>query len=202
MGEAAESACHQLLLRLAGRLSDRLLWRFRDWLAAGALPELSHTVPLTLLRERIGLTTEEVRLLDGALRPHGADVGLISSIRELDQAPEPEYAFSPESPVRTGLGDSHSVLLSAVLHGRSDVGEVRACWRRYRGGPAARRVLLVDASTGAVRLTGELQRVQRALGEHDPCVEVLPPDIELPAYHRAALSASELLCTGGAPANR
>lgn len=199
MGEAAESACHQLLLRLAGRLSDRLVWRFRDWLAAGALPELSHAVPLTLLRERIGLTTDEMRLLDSALRPYGADIGLISSIRELDEAPEPDYTFSPESPTRGGLGDPHSVLLGAVLHGRHGVGDVRACWRRSRSGPAVRRVLLVEASIGVVSLTGELQRVQRALGEHDPCVEVLPPDVELPAYHRVALSASDLLCSGGMP---
>nr|BFE46961.1 hypothetical protein GCM10017745_03880 [Saccharothrix mutabilis subsp. capreolus] len=36
----------------------------------------------------------------------------------------------------------------------------------------------------------------RALGEHDPCVEVLPAGSDLPPYHRAALAASELVCTG------
>ena len=40
--------------------------------------------------------------------------------------------------------------------------------------------------------------MQRALGEHDPCVEVLPEDIAPPPYHRAALAASELLCVGAA----
>ena len=197
MGEAAESACHWLLLLLAGRLSDRLLWRFRDWLAAGALPELSHSVPLTLLRERIGLTTDELRLLDSALRPYGADVGLIRSIRELDEVPEPDFTFSPEPPTRTGLGDSHAVVLGAMLRDRPGIGEVRASWRRTRSGGMPRRILLVSTLNGAVALTGELQRVQRALGEHDPCVEVLPADMTPTAYHRAALAASELLCTGG-----
>ena len=159
MGEAAESACHWLLLRLAGRLSDRLLWRFRDWLAAGALPELSHSVPLTLLRERIGLTTDELRLLDSALRPYGADVGLIRSIRELDEVPEPDFTFSPEPPTRTGLGDSHAVVLGAMLRDRPGIGEVRASWRRTRSGGMPRRILLVSTLNGAVALTGELRNV-------------------------------------------
>jgi hypothetical protein len=100
MGDAAESACHELLLRLAGRLPDRQLWRFRDWLAAGALPELSQALPLTLLRERIGLTALECRILDASLRPYGADAGLLSSVREIDDVPELDYVFTPSSPIR------------------------------------------------------------------------------------------------------
>src|SRR6185436_14930829 len=30
--ERADAACHDLLVRLAGRLPDRLLWRLREWL--------------------------------------------------------------------------------------------------------------------------------------------------------------------------
>jgi len=56
--------------------------------------------------------------------------------------------------------------------------------------------MLVAASTDQVRLAGEVQRVLRALGEHDPCVEVVPIGMDLPPYHRAALAASELVCTG------
>ena len=29
--------CHELLLRLAGRLPDDLLWRYRDWAASDAI---------------------------------------------------------------------------------------------------------------------------------------------------------------------
>jgi hypothetical protein len=204
MGEAAESACHELLLRLAGRLPDRQLWRFRDWLAAGALPELSHVLPLTLLRERIGLVEDEFRLVDTALRGHGADIGLISSIRELYELPEPEFAFTahdPDNVGRNSLGDQLAVLLAALLRGRPSVGEVRATWRRPRqpagkGVVEVRRVLLVTAATDHAALTGELQRVQRAVGEPDPCVEVLPPGFAPLPYHRAGLAASELLCVG------
>jgi hypothetical protein len=205
MGEAAESACHELLLRLAGRLPDRQLWRFRDWLAVGALPELSHVLPLTLLRERVGLMDDEFRLVDIALRAHGVDLGLLSSVRELYELPDLEHSFSehdPEAPIRNSLGDQLAVLLSALLRGRSNVGEVRATWRRPRH-PAAhsgpievRRVLLVTASSDHAALAGELQRVQRAAGDPDPCVEVLPEGIATPLYHRAALAASELLCVG------
>jgi hypothetical protein len=202
MGEAAESACHELLLRLAGRLPDRQLWRFRDWLAAGALPELSHVLPLTLLRERVGLMDEEFRLVDIALRAHGVDLGLLSSVRELYELPELEYTFADHNPdARHTLGDQLAVLLAALLRGRPSVGEVRAAWRRpkYTGNPGpveVRRVLLVMASADHAALTGELQRVQRAVGEPDPCVEVLPEGVAAPLYHRAALAASELLCVG------
>jgi len=204
MGEAAESACHELLLRLAGRLPDRQLWRFRDWLAAGALPELCHVLPLTLLRERIGLLEDEFRLVDVALRGQGADSGLLSSIREVYDLPEPDYTFSahdPDNLGRNSLGDQLAVLLGALLRGRVGVGEVRAAWRRPRhaSGPVAveiRRVLLVTATDAHAGLTGELQRVQRAVGESDPCVEVLPQGFAPLPYHRAALAASELLCVG------
>lgn len=197
MGEAAESACHELLLRLAGRLPDRQLWRFRDWLASGALPELSHVLPLTLLRERVGLVDDEFRLVDTALRAHGADIGLLSSIRELDALPPLDHTFAEhdrDAP-RASLGDPLAVLLTALLRGRPAVAEVRATWRRSTHG-MVNRVLLVTAVADQPRLTGELQRVQRALGEADPCVEVLPVDWTPTPYHQAAFAASELLCTG------
>jgi hypothetical protein len=59
-------------------------------------------------------------------------------------------------------------------------------------------VVLVGAVAGWARLTGEVQRVGRALGDHDPCVEVLPVGVELTPYHRAALAAADLVCTGAA----
>lgn len=196
MSEAPEHACYELLLRLAGRVPDRQLWRLRDWLASGALPELSHTLPLTLLRERIGLTAAELRLIRVALVPHGADAGLISSLREVDELPPLDWTFNATGSSAESLGDPLSVLLGAVLRGRTTVGDVRGCWRRSGSDGTEKRVLLVTASAHWIPLTGELQRIQRALGEYDPCVEVLPPDIEPPPYHWAAFEASELLCTG------
>ena len=206
MGDAAESACHELLLRLAGRLPDRQLWRFRDWLAAGALPELAHVLPLALLRERVGLTLAEFELVQDAVSGQGADgvdLGLLNSIREIDEPVDTDYTFSADPPgsvERPGLGDPLAVLLGAFLSNRPGVGEVRGSWRVAAagapGGSAVKRILVVTASTGWAQLTGELQRVQRAVGEAEPAVEVLPTDMEPPVYHRAALAASELLCSG------
>jgi hypothetical protein len=186
--------CHELLLRLAGRLPDDVLWRFRDWAATDAVLVLARALPRTLLHDRIGLTDHEQRLLADALVPHGADRSAISSVKGLDELPDPRYTFSPESPERVSMGDPATVVLGATLRGRLGVGEVRSTWRLGEG--EARRVILVAATTEPARLAAELQRVLRALGEHDPCVEVLPAGMDLPPYHRAALAASELVCTG------
>ncbi|MBW4719760.1 hypothetical protein [Saccharothrix obliqua] len=185
---------HEVLLRLAGRLPDDVLWRYRDWAVTDAVPVLARALPRTLLHDRIGLTDHEQRLLVEALVPHGADLGAISSVEGLDEEPDPGYTFTPESPERVSMGDSASVVLGATLRGRQGVGEVRSTWRR--GGDGTRRIILVAATVEHARLAGELQRVLRALGEQDPCVEVLPVGLDLPPYHRAALAASELVCTG------
>jgi hypothetical protein len=186
--------CHELLLRLAGRLPDELLWRYRDWAASDAYAVLARSLPRTLLHGRIPLTDHEMRLLQDALVPYGAEPGAVSSVKGLDELPPTDYTFSPESPDRVPMGDSATVVLGATLRGRHGVGEVRSCWRI--GPSGVNRVLLVAATTGHARLTGELQRVLRALGEHEPCVEVVPSGLDLPPYHRAALAASELVCAG------
>jgi hypothetical protein len=189
-------ACHELLLRLAGRLPDDVLWRFRDWAASDAVEVLARALPRALLHDRIGLTDLELDLLVDAVLPHGADRAMLSSIKGLDELPDPDYTFTPESPDRVSMGDSATAVLGATLRGRRGVGEVRSCWRLGGTDPVAKRIMLVTASTDQVRLAGEVQRVLRALGEHDPCVEVVPIGMDLPPYHRAAMAASELVCTG------
>jgi hypothetical protein len=57
--DGTDAACHELLLRLAGRLPDDPLWRLRDWLSADVdqgRAAVGATLPRTLLRHRIGLT--------------------------------------------------------------------------------------------------------------------------------------------------
>ena len=198
MDSYAESDCHELLLRLAGRLPDRQLWRFRDWLAAGAVTALARSLPLTLLRERVGLTAEESRLLTNALRPAGADPERLNALPWVDEIAEVDYTFTSESPEWVSMGDSMAVVLGAIVRDRTDIGEVRGSWRQPRVGGPATRVVLVTATTQCARLTGELQRVLRALGTHEPSVEVIPRGIQLPPYHQAALAASEPLAMGAA----
>ncbi|GAA5165012.1 MULTISPECIES: hypothetical protein [Amycolatopsis] len=190
-----EAACHELLLRLAGRMPDQLLWRYRDWLGEGAMTTLARTLPRTLLKHNIDLDQPEYRLLVAGLVPHGADWHQVSSTLGVDEAPENRYTFTGSAPDRVNSVDSVSALVHATLRGRPDVGEVRQSWRHGEG-EELKRVLLITALAGLPRLTGELQRVLRVLGDEEPSVEVMPPKFDLPAYHRAALASSELVCTG------
>jgi hypothetical protein len=193
----ASASCHELLLRLAGRLPDRQLWRFRDWLAAGALDALAGTIPLTLLRERVALTATEFVLAGAALTEAGADPAQLNAVAWVDETPELDYTFSSESPEWVSMGDSVAVVLGAVLHGRPEVVDVRGTWRRHRSGSDTdTRIVLVTATADWARLAGELQRVLRALGTYEPGVEVLPDGVDPPRYHQEALAASEALLPG------
>lgn len=201
MESDAEQACHELLLRLAGRLSDELLWRYRDWLSEGALSTLARTLPKSLLKYRIDLDEQEYHLLVAGLVPHGADRNQVSSTLGVDEPAPNGYIFASSAPERVKSVDSVAAILHAALRGRPEVGEVSESWRRGGAGGAADedgpcRVLLVTARSGQTRLAGELQRVLRVLGDERPRVEVLPVGMELPEYHRAALAHSELVCVG------
>ncbi|WP_019812560.1 hypothetical protein [Saccharomonospora saliphila] len=196
-----ESSCHELLLRLAGRMPDRMLWRFRDWLGEGAMATLARTLPKALLKHRIDLDQAEYRLLVAGLIPHGADWHEVSSTLGVDASTENRYTFTTGAPDWVNTVDSVSVVVHATLRGRPDVGEVRESWRHDSGSAhEAKRVLLVTATSGLPRLTGELQRVLRVLGDEAPSVEVLPSQAELPAYHQAALANSGFVCVGSVDA--
>jgi hypothetical protein len=193
----ASASCHELLLKLAGRLPDRQLWRFRDWLAADALDALAGALPLTLLRERVAITVAESVLLNAALVDAGADPGHLNAVPWVDELGDLDYTFTSESPEWVSTGDSVAVVLGAVLQGRPEVMDVRGSWRRHQSGTGpVSRIVLVTATAEAARLTGELQRVLRALGTYEPGVEVLLSGMELPPYHEAAIAASEPLLPG------
>ncbi|TDC92179.1 hypothetical protein E1161_14675 [Saccharopolyspora aridisoli] len=186
--------CHELLLRLAGRLPDRHLWRYRDWLAGGAAEVVARLLPETLVRERIALDDDEHRLLSDALLPLGADPAKVNAILPAVVDTTPHYSFTTEPPAEN-IGDSAVLVLGATLRGRAGVREVRNTWRRRDSG-APKLVVLVSASDDCVELTGEIQRVLRALGDSAPCVEVVPKDLEPTPYHRMAIEESALVCVG------
>ncbi|SFT02802.1 hypothetical protein [Saccharopolyspora flava] len=186
--------CHELLLRLAGRLPDRHLWRYRDWLAGGAAEVVARLLPGTLVREHIALDDDEHRLLADALLPLGADPAMVNAVLPAVVDTTPHYSFTTESPAEN-IGDSAVLVLGATLRGRPGVREVRNTWRRRDAGPA-KLVVLVSASSDQVELTGEIQRVLRALGDSAPCVEVVPKDLEPTPYHRMAIEESALVCAG------
>ncbi len=185
--------CHELLLRLAGRLPDRHLWRYRDWLAGGAADVLARSLPATLVRERVALSDADHRRLAEALLPLGADPSAVHAV--LPGAEPDRYTFRAESH-SDDKGDPAVLVLGATLRGRQGVREVRSSWRHLPG-QRPKRIFLVTSSTDPVELTSELQRILRALGDPEPCVEVLPPELEPTAYQRAALAESMLVCLGG-----
>jgi hypothetical protein len=184
-----EQTCHELLLRLAGRLPDTLLWRLRDWLASGGHASIAAVLPRELLRRRIGLTDDERELLLGSAGAWGASARLVDAVLPVPAPEHAAQAFTPDPEVDT-------VALSAlgVVRGYRGTAELR---QARRGG---QRVLLVVGGETSWVLTGMLQRVLRAHGDRTPCVEALAAHGDPTAYHRAAVNGSAPLWRSAAPA--
>ena len=190
-------AGHDLLVALAGRLPDRALWRLRDWLAADAVVALRTAVPRTLLRHRVGVTEAERALLREAVTGWRGPVRLADAVLHAEVAPEPTATFT--EPGRFGW-DAADLVLRALLPTVGEVGEVRRAWRTSTtSGPV--RVVLVSAAGDLPALTGAVQRALRAHGGTVPGVEVIGAGTLTTTYHRAALTASDVLWRAGAPAS-
>ena len=192
-----ERACHDLLVRLAGRVPDRLLWRMRDWLASGAHAYLARTLPKSMLRHRVGLTDLERSLLEASLPFWGARQRSLDAILPSAEPVEPGFTFEaelrPDRPCAdmSGLGgwrDAVDLALTAVLRDAPSATELRRGWRMDH--PRPRRIVLARATDNLPALTAAVQRVLRAHGDLTPCVEIVSPKLALPPYHRAALRAS------------
>lgn len=193
---AADSACHELLLRLAGRLPDDVLWRLRDWLGTDSGPgraAVGATLPRVLLRNRIGLTEAERALLVTAVADWGAPRRAVDAVLPVQTAERPAVEF------RTRGVEHDAAVLSvlAVVRGAPGVHEMRQSIRVGPGGE--RRVLIVIGGDRPWVLTGTLQRVLRAHGDRTPGVEVLPADLDPPSYHKAAIVGSAPIWTVTAP---
>lgn len=182
-GSDARRAGHELLVRLAGRLPDDLLWRLRDWLAAGARDSLDAVLPRALLRHRLGLTEHERELLVRCVDERSPSRRLVDAILPLPELDEPSVAFVAGS----GLPDLAALSAVSVVIGHPGCAELRQSLRGQQ------RVLLVLGGERPWALTATLQRLLRVHGDHTPCVEVLPTGMDLPGYHRAAFVGSEPL---------
>lgn len=186
---SAIPAGHELLLRLAGRFPDELLWRLRDWLAAGPSggDAVGAVLPRALLRHRIGLDDAGRALLGEVVGSGSPSRRLVDAV--LPDPAVPEAAFGPAEP------DLGSWSARSVVAGHPGASGLLVATR----GDGA-RVLLVRCAAGPAdapaALTSVLQRLLRVHGERVPRVEVLPDDVEPPAYHRAALAAATTVWTG------
>lgn len=182
-GAGPEQAGHELLVRLAGRLPDELLWRLRDWLAAGAHASVAAVLPRELLRHRIGLDDAERELLVASVGEWGAAHRLLDAVLPLPGPGATTAGFRTEPDI-----DQAALSVLAVVRGHPGCIELRQSWRS--GPQREQRVVLVHGADRPWQLTGTLQRVLRAHGDRTPCVEVLPPHGEPPAYHQAAIIGS------------
>lgn len=192
MSAVSRPAAHELLVRLAGRLPDDVLWRLRDWLASAKPAPVAALLPRMLLRHRIGITDGERELLSATTGPGRLADAVLPQLA----AEESRFAFAagPELPDLAALG------ALAVVRGHHGAAELR---QAVRGPHGTQRVLLVLGAERPWELTATLQRLLRACGERTPCVEVLPEPAAPgwpTAYHGAAIAASRLLWA--APARR
>ena len=176
---APEQACHELLVRLAGRLPDDLLWRLRDWLATGGRAALAATVPRELLRHRVGLADEERELLETSAGEWGASRHLLDAVLPTDPTDEPAADF------RGGPTDAAALSILAVVRAHPGCVELYQAWRAE--GRREQRVVVVVGGERPWTLAGTLQRILRAHGDRTPSVEVLPSHGEPPAYHRRVI---------------
>lgn len=200
-GTDADTAGHDVLLALAGRLPDRLLWRLRDWLASDAQIALRTALPRALVRHRVGVTDEERDLLRAAVLGWGGSARQVDAVLHGDGPPGSGAAFAARDD-RPGW-DATDLVLRALVPTVDGVGELRRAWRLERTSRRAEeappaRVVLLGATGDRPALTGAVQRALRAQGEPDPRVEVLGPESPATAYHRDALAASDVLWRAGA----
>ncbi|GAA5194190.1 hypothetical protein GCM10023322_57940 [Rugosimonospora acidiphila] len=94
------AACHDLLLRLAGRVPDRLLAEARHWLVAGDLRSLGHHVGSAVVAARAPLDPADAWLLAWLLpgdRPSAAP-SAASLAALVGPVGEPAYRFAPAAP--------------------------------------------------------------------------------------------------------
>jgi hypothetical protein len=161
-------ACHELLVRLAGRLPDRLLWRLREWLAAGrARGRCGAAAAGPAAQSR---RAHRLRNATCSRRPWPgrAPRKLLDAVLTVTVPDEPDVTF------RSGPDpDVAALSLLAVARGVDGCVELRQTLRGT--GRHAQRVVLVRAEGPRPwALAGTLARLLRAHGDTAPCVEVLP----------------------------
>jgi hypothetical protein len=199
------TACHEMLLRLAGRVPDNLMTQSRAWLAHGEYTALAHSLASVIISQYVVLAEPDTALLSALLSEAGIDLAGLAQLTLGDFDPFPSYAFAAEAPLELppggtaharGAETADQAAVEAVAAEPSARGLWRA-WRIPSSGapwPPPRRVFVVelrvlDDLTAAVRIQERLA----AAGEVDPQVEIYQSGRLIPAYQQFARSSGELL---------
>ncbi|MFG1849482.1 hypothetical protein [Micromonospora carbonacea] len=198
---------HELLLRLAGRVSDVVVTGARQRLAEGRVEDVARALRAAVGAGRLTVDAAEAALL-AAVLPDGDDPAPPSAGRA---AALPAYAFAPLLP---GASAAVPVVLdltaTAAADGGPDAAAVAAAtavpgavglWRAWRapnatnpGRPAP--VYLLETTADPEERPSIAAAVQGALwsaGVEHPQVEVYGPATALPPYQRLARGRSALL---------
>jgi len=199
------TACHQMLLRLAGRVPDGLMTQSRAWLAHGEISALAHSLASVIISQYVVLAEPDTALLSALLSEADIDPAGLAQLTLGDFDPFPSYAFGVEAPLELqpggatharGVETADQAAVEAVAAEPGAIGVWRS-WRFPSSGapwPPPRRVFVVEV--GALDDLGVAVRIQERLaaaGEVDPQVEIYQSGHQIPAYQQFARSGGKLL---------
>ncbi|WP_432990119.1 hypothetical protein [Dactylosporangium sp. CA-233914] len=214
---AAEAEVHDLLLRLAGHLPDRLLNELRDRLAGGQRRQVVRGLAFEALSRPLQMEPDEIDLLRAELVAGDGDADLVAALPELRgrRPPEPWLFVSalPRDPAQarpvvqpldlTGPAGEHlDPVDRAVLRELATVPGPTAVWRCWRMPAPNRpwhepvRVVVLSMDERAQRLPELAARLRRVLadaGDPDGQVEVCKTGLDAPLYQTLARSCGALL---------
>ena len=219
----AQAAVHELLLRLAGHLPDRLMTELRDELADGRHQLVARGVAFEALTRPLQLEPDEIDLLRVELADDEADAGLVAVLPDLRGKRRPEawlfVSALPDEPAKaepivrpldlTGDPAGHPYRMDpvdqAVVPELAAAPQVTAVWRSWRMPSPSRtwhepvRVVVLSMDEAADEGPGpaELARWARGglAGAGDPGaqVEVCRAGLGAPLYQTLARSCGALL---------
>ncbi len=200
VGDERVVGMHDVLLGLAGRVSDEFLATARQRLAEGAIGQVAESVCQELAAGGVALSLRQMGVLAEFLP--GSATSMFSRIPIGDEQRVLAWHFTgtPAEPV--GVDGAGVAGLVAVL---SDTAGVRGLWCAWRGPVSGQGpwlpVYVVEAGSGVdpVGLTGRLQRALVVAGSGVPRVEVVVPGGEVPVYQRAARSYGRLVWAATEP---
>jgi hypothetical protein len=208
-------ACHWMLLRLAGAMSDNLISRCRRWLADGNLIDVARALRFSAIAQRTPVAQSDVVLLDRLVRDGGTDSHKVLMIESVEPEQVSSYGFAATTNqllaymngTRAGaavLGvedDPADDIDQAAIAEAAAAPAAVAVWRSWRfpgevsPWPPPRRVYVVETKRDANLVTTghRLQYALTAAGDLHPQVEAYPSGSALPAYQHSARTYGALI---------
>ncbi|KAA5829172.1 hypothetical protein F1721_26255 [Saccharopolyspora hirsuta] len=196
MQDEQDRARHELLLRLAPRLPDDVVWQARSWLAADQWPHAARLVVQVFLEWNEPLPPDARGIL-----LDGVDPATAERVAELEDADDVSVLLWDFEAREDETSERYAEIVRAYLE---DLPGTHTAWSAWRtSGGAARPLHLVETQGGMKPhvIAAELaDRLWRA-GLPSPQVEVFHPDSPLDAYYHAPalVAGREIHATGPAP---